>query len=282
MASPRIAALLAVLGLSLLASCGSDDEGDGAATAKPTEIAVNITGKGPNAKVDIPASVKAGLVEFTFQNGDKVPHDAQVIRIEGDHTLEEVEEVEEVVEGEGTPTPDWIKDGGGLGTVGPGQTGTAIEVLEPGRHVVFDTENGGKAEFEVTGEAASAQLPATDASLKTVEYGFETSGLKAGRNTLTFKNEGEELHHVIAAPINEGTTIEEVKKFASSDEEPSGPPPIDFEKVVGTAVLDGGREQVTELELQKGRYALLCFISDRAGGPPHTAKGMVQEVKVSG
>lgn len=49
----------------------------------------------------------------------------------------------------------------------------------------------------------------------------------------------------------------------------------------GTTVLDGGAKQVTQLELAKpGKYALLCFIQDRAGGPPHIAKGMIAEVDV--
>lgn len=39
--------------------------------------------------------------------------------------------------------------------------------------------------------------------------------------------------------------------------------------------------QITELDLaRKGKYALLCFVSDRKGGPPHVAKGMVAEVTV--
>ena len=45
-------------------------------------------------------------------------------------------------------------------------------------------------------------------------------------------------------------------------------------------MLDGGNKQVVQLELQRGNYALLCFVSDRQGGPPHVAKGMIQEVEV--
>ena len=45
-------------------------------------------------------------------------------------------------------------------------------------------------------------------------------------------------------------------------------------------MIDGGTKQVAQLELRKGKYALVCFIADRAGGPPHVAKGMLQEVAV--
>ena len=45
-------------------------------------------------------------------------------------------------------------------------------------------------------------------------------------------------------------------------------------------MLDGGREQIDELELVAGRYALVCFLTDRAGGPPHVAQGMVSELTI--
>ena len=49
---------------------------------------------------------------------------------------------------------------------------------------------------------------------------------------------------------------------------------------MGTSIIDGGESLVTDLELQKGKYAFVCFIQDRAGGPPHVAKGMIQEIAV--
>jgi len=61
---------------------------------------------------------------------------------------------------------------------------------------------------------------------------------------------------------------------------PSGPPPIDFENGFTTAVIDGGIEQVTDLELKKGKYAMICFIQDRKGGPPHVMQGMIAEANV--
>ncbi len=37
---------------------------------------------------------------------------------------------------------------------------------------------------------------------------------------------------------------------------------------------------MTDLELKKGKYALICFIQDRKGGAPHIAKGMINELVV--
>ena len=55
---------------------------------------------------------------------------------------------------------------------------------------------------------------------------------------------------------------------------------MDFEKSVGTSVIDGDIAQNLELELPAARYAVVCFISDRKGGKPHVAKGMIEELTV--
>jgi uncharacterized cupredoxin-like copper-binding protein len=280
----RTGAALAVLGLALaLPACGSDDEessgggSSGGSTPAAFEVTVADAGKGQST-VKAPKTVKAGLVEVSVQNSGKRPHDAQIIGVDGDRTAEDVKKV---IDAEGGPLPQWLHGGGGVGTVAPGQSASATDLLEPGRYFVIDTDGGGSAEFEVTGEASDAQLPSTDATITANEYGFETTGLKTGKNEVTFENAGKELHHALAVPYAKGATLAQVRKFATSDEEPSGPPPVDFENAVGTTVLDGGRSQVTELEFKKkGKYALVCFIQDRKGGPPHVVKGMIAEVEV--
>lgn len=277
----RTGAAVAALGLALaLPACGSDDEKSSGSSgdAKPAAFKVTLgdAAKGKST-VKAPKTVKAGLVEVSAENTGKRPHDAQIIGVDGDQTAQQVSKL---INQEGGPIPEWLHGSGGVGTVAPGQTGTATDVLEPGRYFVFDTDGGASAEFEVTGEGGGGELPSTPATITAKEYGFETSGLKAGKNTVTFENAGKELHHVLALPFNKGATLADVKKFATSDEESSGPPPVDFENAAGTTVLDGGKEQVAELELKKGKYAFLCFISDRKGGPPHVAKGMLQEVAI--
>ena len=48
-----------------------------------------------------------------------------------------------------------------------------------------------------------------------------------------------------------------------------------------TTVIDSGQKQVVTMNLKSGKYALVCFIQDRAGGPPHFNKGMISEATVS-
>jgi hypothetical protein len=298
MAPRRFLALLAAAALCIVpAACGDDDDssngGGSAHTAETTEATqVTFTTTEPSkgkVAIDGPETIEAGVVELTLDNSGKSPHDAQILRVEGDRTADEV--ISNTTDSdEGAPIPEWIVDGAGVGTTAPGETNTVTQVLEPGTYFLIDSEsapgseeqnsrNGGVAKFEVTGEGGG-ELPETEASITAEDYSFESEGIKAGNNRLTFENAGEELHHIIAMPLAEGATFAEAEKLFKSNEEPKGPPPVDFENGVSTAVIDGGQSQVVDLEFQKGKYALVCFITDRKGGPPHVAMGMISELDV--
>ncbi len=291
MTAPRLVLVLFTLPLWLLAGCGSAGDkssgGQGGSGAQTAKLAVKASdpSKGKVA-LESPKSVEAGAVELTLANSGKGPHGAQLVRVEGDHSADEV--IEKVLDSpDGAPTPEWAFAGGGVAPVPPGKSGTSTVILEPGSYYIADDggdeadnfAKGGIAALEVTGKGGG-QLPNTDASISAREYTFETSGLKAGKNRLTFKNEGKELHHVIAFPLRPGAKFDDVKKLFASDKEPTGPPPFDEKKIVGTSVIDGGSSQVTDIELESGTYAFACFVSDRKGGPPHVAKGMISEVKI--
>ena len=64
--------------------------------------------------------------------------------------------------------------------------------------------------------------------------------------------------------------------------ESNGPPKsIDFEHSQQTAVLDGGKKEVTQLNVQAGRYAFICFLPDRdEPTKPHYQQGLLKEVTV--
>lgn len=258
---------------------------------------VQATARGKKKALELPASIKTGLVQMTLKNEDTVPRSAQIIRVEGDHT---VEDVLKVVNADAAKIPDWMQDGGGVAAVKPGASATVDQVLAPGRYVIWDDEGGDEGdapgndelgangEFTVTGEPGNAVLPNVPATVTASdtfegdekESDFEFSGLKAGRNEVRFENTGDELHHALFFPIAKGKTIKDVEAAFTSDEQPQAPPPVDFENGVGTAVIDDGVEQNVDLVLKAGKYAVVCFLSDRKGGKSHAEKGMLKELTV--
>jgi plastocyanin len=269
-----------------VSACG-DDKSDSAdsgsstttAAAEPSTFAVTVAEEGKTTTITAPKTAEAGLAEITLTNEGKRPHTAQLIRVDDGHTSQEGLAAANAWGEGGKPLPDWVHLAGGLGAVEGGQTGTATIQLEPGAYAVADIQ-GNKpvtAEFDVTGEPSDTAAATADAKIEAQEYSFTAEGLTAGTNTIEFDNSGAEAHHAEAVAIADGATIDDVKQFFKTEK---GKPPIDESKHFGTAVIDGGTSQTVELDLQAGRYAVLCFVPDREGGPPHAAKGMITEVEV--
>jgi hypothetical protein len=281
------AAAIAAVGVA--AGCGDDDK----KSSKPTAFTVTATAQGKNKVVTFPKTVKAGLVTMTLKNTDKVPRDAQILRFVGAHNTDSILRL---VESDNAKIPDFLQDGGGVSTVKPGQTATVTQNLAPGKYLLWDDQGGdeggkanwelgAKGEFTVTGDANDDALPSTDATVTATDkgekgYGFSVKGLKAGPNNVRFENTGKQLHHALFFPLAAGKTSDDAKKFLESDGKSGGPPPIDFEKSVGTSVIDGGIAQNITLDLPAGKYTVLCFLADRDGGKSHFAKGMIKDVEV--
>jgi hypothetical protein len=292
---PRVLALLAAPAL-LLAACGGGDDGGTRATTppQPAKVTVTATASGKQVTFDLPAQLKQGATQLELVNNTKEPAELQIVQLDGGHTLAEFYPAIETEEP--APIPTWLHAFGGVGETSPGQTRSVVVDLKAGRYAWFSGtaperegatpqyKRGGEGSFEVTGDASGAQLPATQAQITAKElaptdYRFEASGFKAGTNQITFTNSGAQLHHVLLAKLNKGATLDQVVQFLSTQK---GQPPVNFDASEITAVLDAGGKQVETVELQSGSYALLCFLSDRAGSPPHVIKAkMIQEVKVA-
>ncbi|SRR5712691_6932975 len=277
------AVVLLVAASVALAGCG-DHVGDKQAST-PTKVAITATEAGKQTRLSVPKSVPAGLVTVELTNSGKAFHEAQFIRLEPGHTPADAMKV---IAAEGAPSPGWIHVAGGTGPAPPGGTRSATQRLRPGNYIVYDApfQNEGRgvkfglASFKVEGGTnGGGELPKAVAKIEAYEYGFRVSGLSVGKNTIEFSNTGTEAHHIIAVPYKPGATLAEVRKAFMK--EGGANPPLDFAHVAYTARIDGGTKQITELDLDKpGKYALLCFVSDRKGGPPHVVQGMIAEVTV--
>jgi hypothetical protein len=267
-------ALAAVLAAALLAACGDD-------TDEAQTLTFTVTEQGKASKFTGPQSAETGLAEITLKNDGKGESDLQLIRVEGDHSAEEV------VKGlgqaiKGKAFPEWFFAGGGVGTTGPGESQTVTQVLEPGTYYAFNTESQGPPDaqtvtaVEIGGEESGDEVEA-DETVTAVEYAFEADALPSGETEIAFDNAGAEPHHLIASRLVGDSTAEDVEKFFKTNK---GKPPLSEKGTQSTAVIEGGEGQAVTIDLKPGRYALYCFITDRQGGKPHALKGMVDEVEV--
>lgn len=264
----------AMLATGALAACGDSDD--------PQELSYEVSSAGKATTITAPESAEAGLAEITLTNDSDAEADLQLIRIEGERSAEEV------VEGlgkaiQGKAFPGWFFAGGGIGTLGPGESATVTQVLEPGTYYAFNTESDRPpspqeaASTEVTGEVSDEELDEADATVEAGEYVFEAETLPAGTNEILLDNIGVQPHHLIASKLIGDATAEDVEQFFKTEK---GEPPLSEKGTQSTAVLEGGESQLVTLDLEPGRYAFYCFITDREGGPPHAFKGMIDEVEV--
>ena len=179
-----------------------------------------------------PSSVEAGAVQVEFTNSSSDDAGVTLIRVEGDHSAEEARKAGEAWGDGGKPLPEWITFEGGSGSVHPGKSFSAVQKLAspspPCRSSprattwVSTSTRTTSPELEVTGDG-DGELPSTDGEIDAVEYSFDSSGLKAGNQQVTFTNKGKEPHFVLAAPIKPGNTIEDVRKSVKDESGPSAP-----------------------------------------------------------
>jgi Copper binding proteins, plastocyanin/azurin family len=266
-------ACVAALALTVgVAACGDDEEAQ--------ELSFTIT----EGKLSGPSSAETGEAEVTLKNDGEKDGELQLIRVEGDHSAEEVIEALGGAQ-QGKPFPAWFRAGGGIGVTKPGEEKSATQLMMPGTYYAFDLEAGepdagSVPAIEVSGDETDESLDA-DATVTAQDadddYRFEADGLGSGESEIVFENAGEQPHHLLISKLKGDGTAEEVETFFKTEK---GEPPLEEEGSIDTAVIEGGESQVVDVDLKPGRYVFYCFISDRDGGPPHALKGMVSEIEV--
>jgi hypothetical protein len=271
-----VAALAAA---AAVAGCGGSSDSSSAAKAS-----VTYTKAG---KFTVPKAITGGLVDVSLKNQDtKAPHTAQLVQVTGGHSTQEAIKF---LSANSDKTPEWIRGQGGP-SAAPGQTSTATVNLPSGQYIVTDLGGPGSsgppatAPVKVNG-GSTGDLPSTDTTVTGEskgkdKYAWNVDGdLKAGDNQITFKAQGKEAIHLLGAfRINGKHSDSEIAKAL----EGGGPPPyVDQQSFTSTSILDGGLSQVTDLHLTKpGTYVLFCPLTDRDGGKPHFAEGMLTQVTV--
>lgn len=284
------------------------------ATTEPTALAVENSATAEKT-FTAPAEISGGVVNMTFKNNGKLVHEAALIQI-GDKPEEEaVRDFLPVVSEEGSPIPGYLEPSGGINEVPAGQSATSTLTLPAGRYLIICTlddaasrpeeeqeqedgpelpphfQQGMRKLLTVTGGAAEASaLPQGDGTVVARDYTFDVpTNLTPGKKQLVFRNDGPaQIHHGIFFEFPAGTDEAAARRafeaFAMA-EEAGRPPPEgtpEPEEAGYSSVFNPGRAGTFELTLNSGRtYAVLCFIQDRSGSPPHAfSKGMMKTFTV--
>jgi plastocyanin len=298
--------VLALVVSGTLVACGKDDvlpSQSGEAVTTTTTSATATTTPPQQAKLTATEysyagtdlSFKPGDVSVSLTNNGKEEHQATIVRLKDGKTIADLGRVAASDPGKLDTIIDVF---GGPNAVAPGATITATQTLGAGDYYFMcfipgpdgqpHAAKGMVAPFKVAGTAAGAAQPDSTNIVALKEYAFGVQGaptdakasptkpvpVKGG--TVTFANQGEQLHEAAIYKPAPGKTAKDVIEYFKQ-QNPTGPPPVI--PAGGVAALDPGTSATTTLT--PGDYVFMCFLPDRASGAPHFTKGMIQAVTVT-
>ncbi len=164
-----------------------------------------------------------------------------------------------------------------------GKTNEAQTVLAPGQYVALaGTGQGGpklKAPFTVTAAASPATLPAPQATIRSIEFGFRGPSTLHDGEVVRFENEGYLVHMDIVFPVkNMKTARQAVKDLLSGNEK--GLEKLIIGEPFGAGPLSHEAFQQQTINAKPGIYVQACFMETQ-DGRDHTRLGMERIIKIT-
>jgi hypothetical protein len=130
----------------------------------------------------------------------------------------------------------------------------------------------------VRGKVHKRTPVATHGKINIFTYGFEPRGAIRNNGWVKVDNRSDQPHFIELQRVKSGTTRGQVLKFLRSGGQ--GQPSFAKRANSSFGVISPNRHAAWNLDLPKGRYALMCFWPDRATGMPHAVMGMVDMVNL--
>ena len=292
---------------ALVAACGDDDDettpveetDDGGADGEAEAQEIDVTAIDYSYS-EAPTEIDAGLVTMNFTNEGKVDHEAALIEIGDAEQADFLARFAPAVN-EGGPFPDEAQNVAAPIEIPPGEETSVTFLVSEGKYLMLCTLTGdadnpdaeesdevdpgamhlnkGMAQPLTVNAGDAGELPDADGAITAEDYTF-TLDVEAGDETINFLNTGaeDEIHFGAVVQFPDGTSeADALATFAAFNSE-EGPgednvPPSDDEYgFTGVYSKDlGGQVTVDDGGFAPGTYVIACFISDRAGGPPHGA-----------
>lgn len=268
---------------ALATGCGADDSD--AVDVAVVQVTTGAGSAGTEYRFELPAELGAGPTRLSFRNDGAEPHHAQLFRFNDDATIADLAAA---LASGGPPAASQLGSFvGGTGLVSPGEESRADAIVEltPGRYALIcfvddpagvpHVARGMLQPFDVTESGDVAQVPAADVEVQLVDYAFDLPERISGDATLMIDNASKaEPHEMVIVGLDDGDTIDDVLHALQDGK------PLPGTAVGGVQALPPGQRQLLQLDLEPGRYAVLCAVPS-PGGTPHFDSGMIDEVTVT-
>lgn len=272
----RMAALLAIAAVCV--ACGSS--GSLSVSQDTVRWQSNITIIARDNVFDMPGTFPGGTVEVTLVNLGRLPHQAQLARLNNNASQAQVTNA--LKKGEQALFP-LVTFEGGPGAVFAGQSQVVRLNLPSGHYIalclVRDSDNISHAAkgmyrfFTVSGSATptpSPEQPRTNGRVALIDSAIRLpSTIRSGPIILGVRNHGKQPHELALLSLKNGKTEHDVTTFLQN---PRGTPPFIY--VGGMAALSPGLSGWINLNLPRGEYVALCTLPNATSGKPLYSMGM--------
>ena len=246
---------VAALAVMLVATaCGGDDEDDTEATDTPAPTEQAADG---DLATFCTAIIDAEAQVIAVSNGEEVDPTAALDEAAASAPEDIQAQVQSVVD-------------------------QAREAIETQDSSVFESDDFRALDEEIDQYVlANCGLEEVDVAGSEYQFSGVPDSVPAGQVAFNFTNDGEELHEMILARINDpDNTVEDILDMPE-DEQEGAVTTVEFLFALP------GESDAQAVDLQAGEYAIVCFSpvgttgpETQGDGPPHVAKGMYDQFTV--
>ena len=168
--------------------------------------------------------------------------------------------------------------------VAPGHSSEAQTYLQPGQYVALvpGKGTGSKAHttFTVAAAAAPVALPAPQATIRTIEFGFLGPSTLHDGELVRFENEGFLIHMDVAFPVKSQRSAKQAVKDLLKGNEKAVEKLAVGEPVTFAAPRSHEAFQQETIIAKPGWYVEACFMNTQ-DGREHTRLGMERIIKIT-
>lgn len=286
--------LALMLGVARTSPAQSADGAAGAAARTPVVASTDPRAR-PNVVTvvtrefafDMPDSLPAGLTTFRLRNAGRQPHHLMLYRLDAGRQLPDVHAALSA----GGAHPPWMQAVGGPNAVVGDRESVGTLLLLPGRYVAFchvkspdnvlHFEKGMMKLITVVAAPHTAMQRAitpiaADLHVTLSDYAFRFSHVPTrGRHRIAVTNRGRQPHEFILSKLLPGRTNADFVHWMDTQ---NGLAPV--RPYGGATDLPPGGTIVLDIDLEPGRYSVVCRVRDVADGLPHDRHGMMAQFTV--
>lgn len=229
--------------------------------------------------------MEAGWQTVRLTNRGRDVHQIQFLGLPPGKT---VEDVSQALAGSPGRLPNWLQRFGGVNSVAPGNEASVVIHLDPGEYVLLcGIPDAAGRPHAVHGMVRPLRVrqpgmrisapPQSDQTVRLRDFSFSWGEpLMVDDHIVQVSNEGTKPHELIVIRLSEGASTQD---FLHSYRPGGARNPAGVE-IGGITGIDPGRRTYVQIDMQPGRYGLICFLADPLTGSPHFSYGMWMDLDV--